>query len=255
MEDLNTTPVQASAPEAVTPEPVVPGVAVPADEKLFATFCYIPVISILSAPYAVSKFPKSTFVGVHAAQGLGLFVVWFLNLVVISALSLMLSGLFVLGLIILSVYGGMMAWAGKEVKFPVVLQIGEKLLGFIKGFVVKKGKEVVDGMNNAVSKAGEAIGVTTPPAQAQPVQPEPKVEAQPVVEEEVVVAPEPVAAPEPVTTPEPQVQQVAEVPAEVKPDMPVAPVEPKEEASKPEAPKPEAPKPEEVKPMDTPPAN
>ncbi len=232
MEDLNTTPVQASAPEAVTPEPVVPGVAVPADEKLFATFCYIPVISILSAPYAVSKFPKSTFVGVHAAQGLGLFVVWFLNLVVITALSYMLSGLFVLGLIVLSVYGGMMAWGGKEIKFPVVLQIGEKLLGFIKGFVVKKGKEVVDGMNSAVAKAGDVIGVTT-----QPTQSEPKVEAKPEVEEDVIVAPES----------EIKVQDVPQpvVAPEVKPEMPVSPVEAKVEA----------PKPEEAKPVDTPPAS
>lgn len=189
-EAVTPTPEATPAPE-VTPAPVTdtaaaPQIAVTDDQKLFSTLSYIPVVSILFAPYAVSRHPQNNFVALHAANGLGLFVVWFLNFVILSPFSLLIGGIVVLLLILMSVYGGMMAWTGKEVTFPLVKQLGDKLLSFVKGFVSTAGKNVVSGMTQAVNKAGEAVqGVaskvastvtptttpTTPPADSTEVPP------------------------------------------------------------------------------------
>lgn len=163
------TPTNASTQEPVTPPattpttpeaPQTPQMEVSDDEKLFSTLCYIPVLSILFAPYAVSKHPQSAFVNQHAAQGLGLFALWFLNLVVISALSFGVSGIIMFVLILVSIYGGINAWGGKALTLPFVKQIGEKFLNWIKGFLLTTGKNVVSGLNQAASKVGDKVSET-----------------------------------------------------------------------------------------------
>lgn len=157
------TPVTDAVQTTTTTESVqsaAPIVEVPGDEKLFSALSYIPLLSILFAPYAVSKHPKSAFVNLHAAQGLGIFVLWFISMVVLSLIPL-LGGLVWLVLISLSVYGGINAWSGKSLELPFVKQLGDKVLGWLKGFLLSTGKTVVAGMTQAVDK----------PVETTPVQP------------------------------------------------------------------------------------
>lgn len=216
-EDSNNTqvsaPAESTAPETVaTPTdststtPAAPVVDANDDQKLFSTLCYIPVLTILISPYAVSRHPQNNFVALNAANGLGLFVVWFLNFIILLPLTPFVGGIVVLLLILLSVYGGMMAWTGKELTIPVVKQLGDKLLSFVKGFVSTAGKNVVTGMSQAVNKAGEAVqGVAskvvdtvtpTQPEEApktqeptQPSEPTPEA-AAPVVEQPATPSPD-----------------------------------------------------------------
>lgn len=193
MQDVTPNPQEAAQPENTAPQtaevaPVTPAASseapqaeVPDDEKLFSTLCYIPVLSILFAPYAVSRHPKSDFVSLHAAQGLGMFGLWFISMVVLSLIPI-LGGVVWLLLILLSVYGGMNAWAGKSTTLPLVKQLGEKLLNWMKGFLLSTGKTVVSTMNQAVNKVGETMqdvvekvtpDAEKPAAESQPTTPAP----------------------------------------------------------------------------------
>lgn len=95
-------------------------------EKRWAMVCYIPVFNIVTCVLTAVKMVNSKFCLFHARQGLVLFGLWFLTIVVavISPIvSLMLWGI----VLLLHGSGMVIAFNMKETAIPIIGQFATKI--------------------------------------------------------------------------------------------------------------------------------
>jgi len=186
-------PVQ---PQKPAPKPL----QVPQDEKMWAAIGYIAFLGVVT----LAMKPKSKFCRHHASQGLVLFVLWFIGLILLAIGSIFsaVGGILMLGITILAVIGIIKAISSYEFNVPV-------LTGIAKNVPVDA---IVGSMTGKKP---------TPTQQGQPQQPEAK------------QAPQPPAAP---TQEAPQQQAPAQPAQQTEQPAEQTPEQPAEEEQKPENP-------------------
>lgn len=186
---------QPAAPASNTQPmiPVTPPVKTNQEERMWGAISYIAFLGIVT----LAMNPKSTFCKKHAAQGLLLFVVWFIGLILMAVPSnlIILIGIIVFfGAMGLGGFGMYKAFTSYELNIPVLSDLAKKvpvdsIIGTVTGKVVEP------------TKAPQVP--TTPTQPEQPVVAESTIATPPVVEETPVpVTPE--APQEPVAPTQPE---------------------------------------------------
>lgn len=120
------------------------------NERRWALSCYLPVFNIVSCLITLVRMVDSKFCRFHARQGLVLFLLWFLTIVVAlfsQIVSLMLWGV----VLFLHAFGVMMAFGNKMTKVPVVGRIAEKIPEYYF-FRILTGKEPDVGVEKSIQK-------------------------------------------------------------------------------------------------------
>ncbi|MFA7685840.1 MAG: hypothetical protein WCX95_03515 [Candidatus Gracilibacteria bacterium] len=95
-------------------------------EKRWAMSCYIPFINLFTCILTSVKMVNNKFCRFHARQGLMVFALWVVAIVigiVFSTLGLMLWGI----VLVLCVAGMVIAYGGKETSIPVLGQFAMKI--------------------------------------------------------------------------------------------------------------------------------
>ncbi len=89
------------------------------DDRKWGLICYIPVINLITCAVTAVVKVKSKFALFHARQGIVLFVLWFITILVAfvsPVLSLMMWG----AVLLLHAAGMVIAYGGKTTKIPVL---------------------------------------------------------------------------------------------------------------------------------------
>ena len=95
-------------------------------EKRWAMSCYIPVVNLFTCVLTSVKMVNSKFCRFHARQGLIVFALWAVTIligVIFPSLGLMLQGIFLL----LCIAGIVVAYGGKEGSIPIIGQFAQKI--------------------------------------------------------------------------------------------------------------------------------
>lgn len=101
----------------------VSGVSV---DKRWAMACYIPFINLFTCVLTSVKMINSKFCLFHARQGLVVFALWAISIligVVFPTLGLMMWGV----VLLLCVSGMVIAYTGKETEIPIIGQFAKKI--------------------------------------------------------------------------------------------------------------------------------
>ena len=179
-------PVAPSAPEQKPAKPAALPEKTTQDERMWAAIGYIAFLGVVS----LAINPKSEFCKHHAAQGLTIFALWFVSLILLAFPITIVSGI---GLILwlgfsgLAIFGVVKAIQSYKLELPVLSSIAKKIpTDSIIGSVTGKTPEV------AKPAEGEAKPAEAPTAQevpqAQPEQSAPA--AQPAPQQEVPTQPQ-----------------------------------------------------------------
>ncbi|MFH1284167.1 MAG: hypothetical protein ABIH78_01085 [Candidatus Peregrinibacteria bacterium] len=91
----------------------------PENDRKWAMSCYVPIFNIIFCVFVSVRKADSRFCRFHARQGLILFFLWFLTIIVAlisQTLSLMLWGV----VLLLHGAGAFIAYTNKETKIPVI---------------------------------------------------------------------------------------------------------------------------------------
>ena len=95
-------------------------------DRKWGLACYVPVLNIVACPLAIVRRVNSRFCLFHASQGLVLFALWFLT-VLVALFSQVLS-LMMWGVVLLLHFSGMyIVFLNKETKIPIVGNIASKI--------------------------------------------------------------------------------------------------------------------------------
>ncbi len=123
------------------PQNPTPETASSAGERKWSILCYIPIFNIVTSVICAVHMANSRLCRFHARQGLILFALWFLTIIlaIFPVLSLMLWGV----VILLHVVGMMAAAAGKETKIPILGDIAMKIPEY-HIFILLTGKSPAD---------------------------------------------------------------------------------------------------------------
>lgn len=95
-------------------------------EKRWAMSCYIPFVNLFTCVLTSVKMVNSKFCRFHARQGLGVFALWVVAIiigVIFPTLGLMFWGI----VLLLCVAGMVIAYGGKETSIPVLGQLAMKI--------------------------------------------------------------------------------------------------------------------------------
>ena len=95
-------------------------------ERRYAMSCYVPVFNVVTCVLTAVKMVESKFCLFHARQGLILFCLWFLSVIVAvlsPILSLMLWGV----VLLLHVAGFVIAYKMQETVIPVIGHFASKI--------------------------------------------------------------------------------------------------------------------------------
>ncbi|MDA1060474.1 MAG: hypothetical protein O3B47_01635 [bacterium] len=95
-------------------------------EKRWSMSCYIPIVNIITCVLTSVRMNGSKFCNFHARQGLALFGLWFLTILIAlvsPTLSLMLWGV----VLLLHITGMVIVAQGKETKIPLLGQLAMKI--------------------------------------------------------------------------------------------------------------------------------
>lgn len=102
--------------------------ALPA-EKWWAMSCYVPIFNVVTCALTLVRMVNSKFCRFHGRQGLALFALWFLTIIVAflsPIISLMLWGV----VIVLHIAGAVIAFGGNETAIPVMGKLAMKIPEF-----------------------------------------------------------------------------------------------------------------------------
>ncbi len=190
-------PEQKPAKPAALPEKTTQ------DERMWAAIGYIAFLGVVS----LAINPKSEFCKHHAAQGLTIFALWFVSLILLAFPITIVSGI---GLILwlgfsgLAIFGVVKAIQSYKLELPVLSAIAKKIpTDSIIGSVTGKAPEVIKPAEGE-AKPAEAVTpqevpqaqpeqeVATPAPQSAP-QPQEPVQAQPTQPQETQKPPQPQA--------------------------------------------------------------
>lgn len=184
---------QPAAPASSTQPmiPVTPPVKTTQEERMWGAISYIAFLAIVT----LAMNPKSAFCKKHAAQGLLLFVVWFIGLIMMAIPSnlIILIGIIVFfGAMGLGGFGMYKAFTSYELNIPVLSDLAKKV--------------PVDSIIGTVTgKVVEAPQVPVTPTQPEQPVAQPTIATPPVEESPAPVAPVAPAPPqEPVAPAQPE---------------------------------------------------
>jgi hypothetical protein len=100
------------------------------DERVFGALSYFPLLSL----FVLATRKDSAFAMYHAWQGFAILAIFLVSLPFYWILTLIpgvgiLFFLFYMGLFIVSMYAGFLAWSGRYINIPVISNFGMKLAG------------------------------------------------------------------------------------------------------------------------------
>ncbi len=107
------------------PQNPMPETASSSGERKWSMLCYLPIFNILTSVICAVHMVNSRLCRFHARQGLVLFALWFLT--IILAVFPLLSLFLWFVVIFLHVIGMMAAAGGKETKIPVIGNFAMKI--------------------------------------------------------------------------------------------------------------------------------
>ncbi|MBU1446248.1 hypothetical protein KKD70_03225 [Patescibacteria group bacterium] len=118
---------QIVQPEIQTPViPVIPPVKTTQDERVWGAISYIAFLGIIT----LAMNPTSKFCKNHAAQGLLLFIFWFIGLIVMAVpffLTMFFGGILFFGVMGLGVFGMYKAFTSYELNIPIFSDLAKKM--------------------------------------------------------------------------------------------------------------------------------
>ncbi len=180
--DQPTAQAPESAPQALQQSPQVPEVpkkpSPPAslpikttqDERIWAAIGYVAFLGVV----AMAMKPKSEFCKKHASQGLVIFAIWFIGLIVLAFPSFIgaIGGVILLAASILAIIGIIKAIQSFEFKVPVLSDIAAKIpTSAIVGSVTGKSTEVPTAEKPAEQPPSEIPSRETSQQPAKPEAP------------------------------------------------------------------------------------
>jgi len=199
-------PAQPAAPEAPKQpaQPAKPAekpIQTTQDEKMWAAIGYIAFLGLVT----MAMKPKSEFCRQHASQGLVLFAVWFVGLILLAIGSVfsIVGGILMIAVTVLAILGILKAFSSYELKVPVLSDIAKKVpVNSIIGSMTGKKATPVD----PAKPTEPAATPEAQPTQEQPAEPATE-EPAPEPEVETEKAAETAPATEPTTEPEQPAEQ------------------------------------------------
>src|SRR3989338_8555093 len=102
---------------------VIPGIT---NERWWGVACYIPIFNIVTCVITAVKMSNSKFCLFHARQGLLLFALWFLTIVV-AVVSPIVSLMFWGAVLLLHAAGIILALGMKQVQIPLLGQLAMRI--------------------------------------------------------------------------------------------------------------------------------
>jgi len=156
--------------------PATPPVKTNQEERMWGAISYIAFLGIVT----LAMNSKSAFCKKHAAQGLLLFGVWFIGLIMMavpSNLVILIGIILFFGAMGLGGFGMYKAFTSYELNIPVLSDIAKKIpvdsiIGTVTGKVVEPSQSQQNPTTQKVANDGQSADqvVNSAPAQEQPVQ-------------------------------------------------------------------------------------
>ena len=131
------------------------------EERMWAAISYIAFLGIV----ALAIKPKSAFCKHHAAQGLTIFVLWFISLILLAMPSFIgaIGGILLLGTTGLAIFGIIKAIQSYKLEVPILSSIAEKIpTDSIIGSVTGKTPETTKASNDESKPAEETVSQENP---------------------------------------------------------------------------------------------
>lgn len=166
---VSTPTPEQTQPQAPKPAPVMVPEKTTQEERMWAAISYIAFLGVVS----LAIKPRSEFCKHHAANGLTIFVLWFISLILLAMPSFIggIGGLLLLGATALAIFGIMKAIQSFKLELPVLSAIARKIpTDSIIGSVTGKVQDTT---------TSEATTAEQPAQPEVPVQEEPKEEQTP----------------------------------------------------------------------------
>ena len=95
-------------------------------DKRWAMVCYIPVLNVVTCVITAVRRVDSPFCLFHARQGLALFILWFL-FILIALLSPIISLMMLGAVLLLHISGFVIAYMGAQTKIPILGNLAMKI--------------------------------------------------------------------------------------------------------------------------------
>jgi uncharacterized membrane protein len=164
---------QPEKPAAPKP-PAEPPVKTTQEERMWAAIGYIAFLGVVT----LAMKPKSEFCKKHASQGIVLFVIWFIGLIVLALPIALLSGLgfiVIVGISVLAIIGIVKSISSHEFKLPVLTDLAKMVpIGAIVGGLTGKTPPPTQTPQQGEQPAAPVTPETAPE--------EPKTEEKPTAE-------------------------------------------------------------------------
>lgn len=160
------TPKAPEAPKKSGPPTSVP-VKTTQDERIWAAIGYVAFLGVVS----MAMKPKSEFCKQHASQGLVIFVIWFIGLILLAFPSFIgaIGGFILLAASVIAIIGIIKAIQSYQFKMPILSDIAAKIpMGAIVGSVTGKTPETE---SKKEEKQAEQAPAKTPSQQETPQAP------------------------------------------------------------------------------------
>jgi uncharacterized membrane protein len=168
-------PTQTAQPDQPVqpPKPAEAPIKTTQDERMWAAIGYVAFLGVVT----LAMKPKSEFCKHHASQGLVLFFLWFIGLILLAIGSFFsaIGGILMLGITVLSVLGIIKAISSYELKVPVLSGIANKVpVNAIVGSMT--GKKPIEQPGQPVQQDQAQSTPVQPQTPEQPETPQPPVE-------------------------------------------------------------------------------
>lgn len=175
---------QSQNPPAQQQKPAPKPLHVSQDEKMWAAIGYIAFLGVVT----LAMKPKSKFCRHHASQGLVLFGLWFIGLILLAIGSIFsaIGAILMLGISILAVIGIVKAISSYEFNVPVLTGIAKKIPvdAIVGSMTGKKPAPVQQPPAAPVQETPQEQAQQTPAQPEQPQQPAEQSPEQPTEEEQ-----------------------------------------------------------------------
>lgn len=172
---------QGQAPAAAPAKPAAPPEKTTQEERMWAAIGYIAFLGVVT----LAIKPKSEFCKHHAAQGLTIFAVWFVSLILLAMPSFIgaIGGLLLLGATGIAVFGIVKAIQSYKMELPVLSSIAKKIptdsiIGSVTGKTPEAKKPAEGEKKPAESQTPQEQAPQQPQQPSQEEAPKPQEPAQ-----------------------------------------------------------------------------
>jgi uncharacterized membrane protein len=208
-------PAQPEKPAAPPKPPAKPPVKTTQEERMWSAIGYIAFLGVVT----LAMMPKSEFCKKHASQGIVIFALWFVGLILLALPIALVNGLGFLIIVIataLAIFGIVKSISSYELKLPVLSDLAKMVpVGAIVGKMTgktpppgapKPGEKPAEAPEAPAGANEESSKEEAPASEAQPEAPKSEAPAEPKAEEPPKEDPSP-AASDPEEKPETPPQQ------------------------------------------------